>query len=36
MQQFPRRDRKTIRDYQVPGGLLYAELALYPLSLRDS
>ena len=35
MQQFPCRDRKTIRDYQLPGGLLYAEQALYPLSLRD-
>ena len=23
-------------DYQVPGGLLYAKQALYPLSLRDS
>lgn len=22
-------------DYQVPGGLLYARQALYPLSLRD-
>ena len=24
MQQFPCRDRVTIRDWQVPGGLLYA------------
>ena len=36
MQQFPCRDRVTIRDWQVPGGLLYARQALYPVSLRDS